>query len=175
MRPRLSEFQYSCPLTNTTVSTIVVTWELSYLGINWGQWVLLSHAVIGILKISGDASLDGFWVLNFLIPSGSVADKCDQASFLTSILPLQRSLFVPGFGFMSGPIIEGFLATSCSLSAFMRIWPFLYYFISVVGSPEFSVRKGSTRLCFVSGLCMRQAHTLALISALGGLLLPWCL
>lgn len=108
MRPRLSEFQYSCPLTNTSLN------HCCYLGIvllgdklgTVGPAVTCRHRRFKDIEgcVSG-------WLLSF--------EFLD--SFLTSILPLQRSLFVPGFVFMSGPIIEGFLATSCSLSAFMRI------------------------------------------------------
>lgn len=67
---------------------------------------------------------------------------------------------------------RGFSGHQLLLFSIYEDLTFFYYFISVVGSPEFSSGKGSTRLCLVSGLCMRQAHTLALISALGGLLLP---
>jgi hypothetical protein len=43
---------------------------------------------------------------------------------------------------------------------------YLFIYISVVGSLKFKSSWGSIRLYFVDGLCMRQAHTLALISAL---------
>lgn len=48
----------------------------------------------------------------------------------------------------------------------MKIWLFSFIFISVVGSPKFNCSKGSIRLYFVGWLCMRQARTLALLSAL---------
>lgn len=123
-----------------------------------------------------DGNQENFCLSDFLSPLPSGAHNCGCA-FLTSILSSDISLSCTRLWFyFCSCYYRGFLATSCFFSAFMRIWPFFfYYFLSVVGSPEFSSGKGSISLCFVSGLCMRLAHTLALISALGGLLLPWSL